>query len=311
MTEVNQVIQQARRQLREAGIESANAEAEIIVAHVLEIGRGKLGIVQALGQDLSQENVSRVSALLEARAARTPLQYLTGTAGFYGLDVHVEPGVFIPRVETEILVESTLQHFDNAKGPLKILDLCTGTGAIAAALADQLAQRDITATLWAVDVDASAVELARRNTATYNVTVLCADATDSSSVLAAAPEMTTLLGGFDAVVTNPPYIPTQTPVIQPEAGFDPQRALYGGSSDGTSIPLAIADQALEWLAPGGFFIMEHDHTHANELAVALGKHAGWRDVVTLQDLTQTDRFVSAIRSDLLQPTPKTTSTLAQ
>ncbi|MDN6172033.1 MAG: hypothetical protein L0J06_04490, partial [Yaniella sp.] len=93
--------------------------------------------------------------------------------------------------------------------------------------------------------------------------------------------------------------------------FDPQQALYGGSADGTSIPLAIADQALQWLAPGGFFIMEHDHTHASELAAALEADPGWQDVVTVQDLTQTNRFVSAIRTDLPQPTPKTPPTLAQ
>lgn len=306
MTDVNQVIQHARRQLLDAGIDSAKAEADIIVAHVLEIGRGKLGILQALGKDLSSQSESRVTELVEARAARTPLQYLTGTAGFYGLDVQVEPGVFIPRVETEILVETTLQHFDNAVGPLRVLDLCTGTGAIAAALADQLQQRDVPVALWAVDVDAAAVDLARRNTAPYKVTVLCADATEGDSVLAAAPELETLLGAFDAVVTNPPYIPTETPVTQPEAGFDPQRALYGGSTDGTGIPRAIADQALRWLAPGGFFIMEHDHTHAGELAAALESHDGWRNVATVQDLTQTNRFVTAIRTDALQPTPKTT-----
>lgn len=306
MTEVNQVLQRARHQLLEAGIESAQAEAAIIVAHVLEMGRGKLGILQALGEDLSQDKVGRIVELVQARAARTPLQYLTGTAGFYGLDVQVEPGVFIPRVETEILVETTLQHFDQAKGPLRILDLCTGTGAIAAALADQLQQRNTPAALWAVDVDVAASELARRNTTPYKVTVLCADATDTASLVAAAPELESLVGGFDAVVSNPPYIPIVTPVTQPEAGFDPQRALYGGSDDGTSIPRAIADQALRWLAPGGFFIMEHDHTHADDLAAALESHHGWQNVATLQDLTQTDRFVAAIRSDVLQTTPKTT-----
>ncbi|MDN6357224.1 peptide chain release factor N(5)-glutamine methyltransferase [Yaniella sp.] len=310
MTEINQVIQHAQRQLFEAGIDSAKAEAAIIVAHVLEVERGKLGIMQALGERLTPKAVDSVSELVEARVTRTPLQYLTGTAGFYGLDVQVEPGVFIPRVETEILVETTLQHFDTAEGPLKILDLCTGTGAIAAALAEQLEQRNIPAALWAVDLDPAAADLARRNTAEYNVTVLCADATDSGTLLAAA-DLEPHVGVFDAVVTNPPYIPTATPVTQPEAGFDPQRALYGGSADGTSIPLAIADQALQWLAPGGFFIMEHDHTHASELAAALEADPGWQDVVTVQDLTQTNRFVSAIRTDLPQPTPKTPPTLAQ
>lgn len=311
MTEINQVIQDAQHQLFEAGIDSAKAEAAIIVAHVLEIERGKLGIMQALGERLTPKTVDSVSELVEARITRTPLQYLTGTAGFYGLDVQVEPGVFIPRVETEILVETTLEHFANTTGPLKILDLCTGTGAIAAALADQFERRNTYAALWAVDLDPAAVDLARRNTAEYKATVLCSDATDVGALLAANPELAAHIGGFDAVVTNPPYIPTATPVTQPEAGYDPQLALYGGSVDGTSIPLAIADQALQWLVPGGFFMMEHDHTHASDLAAALDAHPGWQDVVTVQDLTQTNRFVSAIRTDLPQPTPKTPPTLAQ
>lgn len=311
MTDVNQIIQQAQHQLHEAGIDSAKAEATSIVAHVLNVERGKLGVMQVLGEPLTPAAIHKVTDIIEARATRTPLQYLTGTAGFYGLDVRVEPGVFIPRVETEILVETTLEHFANTTGPLKILDLCTGTGAIAAALSDQFERRNTYAALWAVDLDPAAVDLARRNTAEYKATVLCSDATDADALLAADPELATHIGGFDAVVTNPPYIPTATPVTQPEAGYDPQLALYGGSVDGTSIPLAIADQALQWLAPGGFFMMEHDHTHASDLAAALDAHPGWQDVVTVQDLTQTNRFVSAIRTDLLQPTPKTTLTLAQ
>lgn len=311
MTDVNQVIQQAQYRLREAGIDSAKSEATIIIAHVLNVERSTLGVMQVLGERLTPAVIHKVTEIVEARTTRTPLQYLTGTAGFYGLDVQVEAGVFIPRVETEILVETTLQHFADATGPLKILDLCTGTGAIAAALADQLERQNIPATLWAVDLEPTAADLARRNTAEYKVNVLCGDATDKHALLAADPQMVTHFGGFDAVVSNPPYIPTATPVTQPEAGYDPQLALYGGSVDGTSIPLAIADQALHWLAPGGFFMMEHDHTHASQLAAALDTHPGWQDVVTLQDLRLAKRFVSAIRTDLLQPTPKTPPTLAQ
>src|SRR5699024_3350125 len=117
MTEINQVIQDAQHQLFEAGIDSAQAEAAIIVAHVLEVVRGKLGSMQVLGERLTPKPVASVSELVQAGIARAPLQYLTGSAGFYGLDVLVEPGVFIPRVETEILVETTLQHIDTAEGP--------------------------------------------------------------------------------------------------------------------------------------------------------------------------------------------------
>lgn len=311
MMDVNVVLQQAHDHLADAGIDSAKAEAGILVAHVLEIERGKLRVMQALGESISSATADQIFELVAARATRTPLQYLTGTAAFFGIEVSVEPGVFIPRVETEILVETTLQHFATATGPLKILDLCTGTGVIAAALGNEFAHRNIPVALWAIDIDSAAAQLARHNTLEYNVTVLCADVTDAGAVLESDPELAKHIGTFDAVVSNPPYVPTTTPVTQTEARHDPERSLYGGSADGTSIPLEIVDQAEMWLAPGGLFIMEHDHTHADQLRTALAHRAQWRDVVTVQDLTHADRFLQAIRSDLVQPTQKFTTTLAQ
>lgn len=311
MTDVNTVVRQVQAQLAQAGIESAAAEASILVAHVLDVDRGRLSVLRALGETLDDATVHQIAELADARATRVPLQHLTGVAGFYGLDIAVEPEIFIPRVETEVLVEVTLEHIGNTAGPLTVLDLCTGTGAIAAALADQLRQRNIPATLWGVDLNPAAVELAQRNTAEYKATILCADATDSESVLQAAPQLAAYLGKIDVVVANPPYIPTTTPVSQAEAKHDPQLALYGGSADGTDIPLAIADQALRWLRPGGFYMMEHDHTHADQLAAALQEHPGWHEVTVVQDLTRTDRFISAIRTELPQPTQKSIPTLAQ
>lgn len=311
MYNANDLIRVVQTQLSQADIDSAQAEAEIIVAHVLQVPRGRLGVMRALGESIDQNAADDIKRLAEARATRLPLQYLTGETGFYGLDLKIEPGVFIPRVETEVLVETTLQHVAAKTGPLTILDLCTGSGAIAAALADQLGQHGIETRIWAVDIEPQAVALAKHNNRQYNVKVLCADATDPQGMMAADPALADLRGKFDAVVSNPPYIPTDTPVTQAEAEYDPTTALYGGSTDGLAIPLAIADQALHWLAPGGMFIMEHDHTHAVELAAALRQQPGWQHVDTVQDLTQTDRFVSALRNEFAQPTPKPDSTLAQ
>ena len=210
-----------------------------------------------------------------------------------------------------MLVETTVQRLSVQPGPLKILDLCTGTGAIAAAVADQLDQRNIPAEVWAVDISPEAAELARTNTAQHKVTVLCADATDHRSLIEVAPELAALRGAFDAVVSNPPYIPMTTPVTQLEAEHDPHRALYGGSADGTAIPLRIADQAADWLAPGGFFMMEHDHTHAEQLVAALTASAAWDQVHTVKDLTGAQRFVAAIRTPSAKPSPNPPSTLAQ
>ena len=311
MTDVNEMIRLVQEQLRQADIDSPEAEAATIVAHVMGISRGRLGVLKALGERLDAETVAKITDLTTTRATRIPLQYLIGTTGFYGLDLKVAPGVFIPRVETEVLVETTMQHFASHADSLNILDLCTGSGAIAAALADQLQQRNIPTGLWAVDLSPEAVELARQNTAQYNATVLCADATDLHSVLAEAPELTSLRGNFDAVVSNPPYIPTTTPVTQHEAEQDPQLALYGGSADGTAIPLRVAEQAAEWLTPGGFFMMEHDHTHAQYLVDVLAANPAWEQVHTVKDLTGAQRFIAAIRTPSAKPTLKSSPTLAQ
>ena len=297
MTTVSDVLGAVQHQLHRAGIDSPAPEAAIIVSHVLGITRGKLGVMQALGERLNDETIATIYELARQRATRIPLQHLLGETTFYGVDLKIEPGVFIPRVETEVLVETTLAHFEHhTTGELAILDLCTGSGAIAAALAEQFGQRNITTRIWAVDLDPHAVQLARHNTAEYNVTVLCADATDTASLVEADPTLAKWIGHFDAVVSNPPYIPTATPVTQQEAEHDPQLALYGGSPDGLDIPSAIAQVAAQSLAPGGYFMMEHDETHAAEIAAILERNTVWEQVHTVQDLTATNRFVSAVRA---------------
>src|SRR5699024_292071 len=111
MTDLNAIIQQVRQHLAEAGIGSADTEAASIAAHALHIGRGRLRVSQVLGQGIAQTTSNQIWALVEARKRRIPLQHLTGVALFYGLDIQTGPGVFIPRPETEILVETTLEHF--------------------------------------------------------------------------------------------------------------------------------------------------------------------------------------------------------
>src|SRR5690625_300746 len=297
MTDVKNDLTSVQRQLEQAGIESPSAEAAIIVSHVLNISRGKLGVLQMLGEQLDDVMVRQITDLAQSRATRIPLQHLTGETTFYGVDLKMQPGVFIPRMETEVLVETTVHHFASVTtGELKLLDLCTGSGAIAAALADQFSRRNIATRIWAVDRSVEAVKLARRNTRDYKVRVLCSDATDTQALRQADPSLASYEGRLDSVVANPRYIPTATPVTQAEAEHDPALALYGGSADGLVVPLAIAEVAADWLASGGFFMMEHDHTHSAELAAELDQNPQWQQVRQVQDLTGTDRFVSAVRA---------------
>src|SRR5690625_4327910 len=137
MTSVNDVVRQVQLRLSQAKIDSPAAEAAMIISHVVGVSRGKLGVMQALGEHLDSATVERIVDLVDQRAKRIPLQHLTGETTFYGVDLKIDSGVFIPRVETEVLVETTLEHFADTTGELKILDLCTGSGAIAAALADR------------------------------------------------------------------------------------------------------------------------------------------------------------------------------
>jgi release factor glutamine methyltransferase len=297
MTDVKNVLASVQRQLEQAGIESPSAEAAIIVSHVLNISRGKLGVLQMLGEQLDDVMVRQITDLAQSRATRIPLQHLTGETTFYGVDLKMQPGVFIPRMETEVLVETTVHHFASVTtGELKLLDLCTGSGAIAAALADEFSRRNTATRIWAIDRSVEAVKLARHNTRDYKVRVLCSDATDTQALRQADPSLASYEGRLDAVVANPPYIPTATPVTQVEAEHDPDLALYGGSADGLVVPLAIAEVAADWLASGGFFMMEHDHTHAAELAAELDQNPQWQQVRQVYDLTGTERFVSAVRA---------------
>lgn len=294
-----------QEQLDQAGIDSPDAEARLILAHVLDISLGRIGVLEALGECLTSQQEDWVTQLVAGRIQRIPLQHLTGTAHFYGLELKVEPGVFIPRPETEVLVETTLERLAGRTQPVRIMDLCTGSGAIAAALADQLEQRNQAYEIYAIELTTQAAAIATKNLRKYNAKVLCTDATDLSSQKTAAPELAAAAHTFDAVVSNPPYIPLSTPVTQAEASQDPDRALYGGSDDGTTIPLAIADVAQHWLATDGFFMMEHDHTHAQDLVDQLHREPAWHSVQSHHDLTGTPRFVSAIRRDLAQLTPNT------
>src|SRR5699024_10351460 len=122
MTDLNAIIQQVRQHLAEAGIGSADTEAASIAAHVLQVDRVRLGVLQCLGRSIAKPTRNQIWSLVEVRKRRIPLQHLTGVTGLYGMDIQTGPGVFIPRPETEILVETTLQHYADTTGPLNILD---------------------------------------------------------------------------------------------------------------------------------------------------------------------------------------------
>lgn len=276
------VLRAAAARLADAGVASPRADAEALAAHVLRTSRADLAARALRGDALDDARAERFTALVDERTRRVPLQHLTGAAGFRGLDLAVGPGVFVPRPETELVAGAAVAAAAAAGTAPVVVDLCTGSGAIAAALAAEL----VGARVEAVELDPGAHAWARRNLARTGVVLHLADATDP----AAPPH--DLDGAVDVVVANPPYVPDDMRPLDPEvADHDPHLALYGGS-DGLRVPLRVAARARVLLRPGGTLVMEHAHGQRADLVRALAA-AGWQEVTGHDDLAGRERFVVA------------------
>jgi release factor glutamine methyltransferase len=254
-------------------------------------GLSRVELYAFFDRPLSPEERATFRASIERRAAGEPLQYVTGEMPFRHLVLHVEPGVFIPRPETEVLVDVVLEAISGADEPL-VADLCTGSGAIAVSLAHEHPG----ARVWASDVSERAVEAARRN-------ALYADAADRVQVLQGdlfAPIPEELQGRLAVVVSNPPYVPTgDLPDLPNEVlGFEPKAALDGGA-DGLDVARRIAQRSLTWLAPGGLLAIEVDETRADAFAAEL--HKDYEGVSVRKDLTGRDRIVVGNTREARQP----------
>ena len=272
--ELAQVLVRATAAL--AQVPSPRVDAELLAAHLLYGGsRSRLQHAALMGERLTPAQVAEYEALVARRAAREPLQHITGSAPFYRLELAVGPGVFVPRPETELLVEEALKvlaaRTESATGQLRIVDLCTGSGAIAAAVKSELPNAQV----FAVELSEDAIPYTRKNLEPLGVHLVQGDALTSLSELA---------GTFDAVLSNPPYIPPANVPADPEAALhDPDMALYGGGEDGMQMPSAIAARAFELLTPGGLFIMEHDDTQEEAVAELLAR-VGFERCYPVRDL---------------------------
>ena len=243
--ELAQVLVRATAAL--AQVPSPRVDAELLAAHLLHGGsRSRLQHAALMGERLTPAQVAEYEALVARRACREPLQHITGCAPFYRLELSVGPGVFVPRPETELLVEEALKvlsaRAESATGQLRIVDLCAGSGAIAAAVKSELPNAQV----FAVELSEEAIPYARKNLEPLGVHLVQGDALTA---------LTEQAGRFDAVLSNPPYIPPGNVPADPEAALhDPEMALYGGGEDGMQMPTAIAARAYELLAPGGSFL---------------------------------------------------------
>ncbi|WP_233153623.1 peptide chain release factor N(5)-glutamine methyltransferase [Kineosporia sp. R_H_3] len=280
--------------LTEAGVSSPPADAQLLVAHALGVPRAELSRRVVLGDALTPAQADTLERLVDARADRVPLQHLTGTAGFRGIELSVGPGVFVPRPETELLaglgVDVARRLVADGAEQVLVVDLCTGSGAVALAVADEVPQ----ARVVALELDPSAVAWARRNVERLGlgdrVDVRAGDVTRADEGLLAD-----VVGRADVVLANPPYIPPGMVPTEPEVrDHDPEVALYGGGTDGLEVPRAVVACAAALLRPGGVLAMEHADVQGDS-ARALVAGAGWTDARTLTDLAGRPRTLVARR----------------
>lgn len=291
MTSLREAVERAVAALTEADVPSPRADAMLLAAHAIGADRSEVERRMLLGGELAQDQGRRLRSLVAERSARVPVQHLTGTAPFRRLELQVGPGVFVPRPETESVADLALSGLVGTDEPT-VVDLCTGSGALALAIADDVPGVHVTA----VEVDDLALAWAARNIEVTGLAVelLAADATTDPTDV---PGLAELVGAVDLVVSNPPYIPTGMVPLEPEvAEHDPSVALYGGSEDGLAIPLAVAASAATLLRPGGLLVMEHADGQGESLPHALRATGAWVDVVDHPDLSGRPRATTARRA---------------
>jgi len=272
------------QQLLEAGVPDPQVDAELLLGHVRGLSRGELQAAVVRGETLSDQDAEQLSALAARRAAREPLQHLTGRAAFRHLELAVGPGVFVPRPETETVVQFAIDalHENPAPNPIAI-DLGTGSGAIAMAMATEVPR----ARVFAVERSEQAHAWAARNTADVeNLTLVRGDL---------ATAFDELRGQVDVVISNPPYVPDDAIPRDIEVRLhDPAQALYGGA-DGLDVVRVISRRAQELLHPGGLLVLEHGELQGESIRDILQRD-GWRAAATHQDLTRRDRATTALRA---------------
>jgi release factor glutamine methyltransferase len=271
-----------KEQLSAAGIDPLDAEH--LMAYALGISRMDLHnpvIVEdrlAGFEDLTilEETFWK---LLDARAAHQPLQYLTGVAYFRYLEIQVGPGVLVPRPESELLVQSVLDHCEILSGVISVVDLGSGSGALALAISTENPRTRVIA----VEKDAAAIEWLKKNVSRINEQVRIVE----SDVVDALEGVT-----CDVVIANPPYVPDTQELPRDVVEHEPAIALFGGPT-GLDIPGRFIDTAARLLKPGGFFALEHTEDQADALKELLAEN--FKDILCHLDLTARPRYTTAVR----------------
>jgi release factor glutamine methyltransferase len=280
---LSEALALASQKLSEAGVPSPQADATWLLCHILDTDRSDLLTRLTFDQELTAEQVSAFDAALARREKREPLQHITGTAAFRSLELKVGPGVFVPRPETEQVVQYAIDYLRQLPVPGKAIDLGTGSGAIAIAMAFEVPQTKV----YAVELSEDAHKYAASNIAANNVSV-------ELRLGAMQQVVGDLIGQLDVVISNPPYIPDSAIPIDPEVrDYDPDLALYGGE-DGLDVIRDISGIGAALLRPGGLLVLEHADGQSDAIRELL-LNDGWFSVSAFQDATLRYRTITAIR----------------
>jgi release factor glutamine methyltransferase len=272
-------LKQAEASLLAAGVVSAAAEAELLMCHLMEISRGEL--VTQLMLDRELQSPGGYFDLVEVRCTRVPLQHITGKAPFRSIELKVGKGVFIPRPETEQVVQVAIDFLALLPGQPTALDIGTGSGAIAISIA-----KETHAKVTAIELSSDAAEFARANIEALKVDVELLEG-DFMEHIGNLPQ-------FDLIISNPPYIPaSMVPVDLEVRDYDPALALYGGE-DGLDVVRDLAASTKLILREGGLLVLEHADGQSDSICELLLEN-NWRSVQVHPDPTGRLRAVSATR----------------
>ncbi len=263
---ISETLNAVTQRLERAGVASPRADAEWLLVHILKSTRGQMLLDSK--RQLHPVDLEQLEAIVRRREAREPLQWILGSVEFHDLELIVEPGVLIPRFETEWMVELISRELSTklSTPPLKAVDIGCGSGVIALSIARSYPQLEV----WATDISAQAVDLTRRN----------ADKTGLRLNVRQTRLLDGIPGTFDLIVSNPPYLPDDDP-LEPEVALEPREALFSGA-DGLSLAREIVALARQRLEPNGLLALELDP----------------RNAPTLRDELETQGFTARLEADL-------------
>jgi release factor glutamine methyltransferase len=266
----------------------ATADAELLLAHLLGVSRKQIHAQLIELNDKERENISdQFNDLIKQRLMGRPVQYITGSASFRYLELEVGEGVFIPRPETELIVDKVIGQLNSAvdkEQSKSIIELGAGSGAISIAIASEATLKGLKVSMVAIEKSPAAAAWLNKNIAKYDLPIRVVIEDVATALLDVKA---------DVVVANPPYIPNDEKLPIEVAKFEPEMTLRGGAVDGMQIPKVFIDAASRLLKPGGFFITEHHAKQGELIRSALAKD--YLPAQTHADLTGRDRFTSALR----------------